>query len=161
MVTMLIKHMRIADEVYVSDKIPFKLKVAEELGADHTLTPAELSNYGNYFDIVFEAVGGFAIETTLNQAIYVTKNRGLIILLGAVEISPKIKLGIFHAKEAHLIGSFSLTYQDYIDAYNLVNSKVLRFSRLVTPQFPFSEALKAIRVALSHPESIKVMLIDK
>jgi threonine dehydrogenase-like Zn-dependent dehydrogenase len=152
--------MRVVDELYVSDKLPFRLKVAEELGADHTLTPAELSNYGNYFDIVFEAVGGFAIKTTLNQAIYVTKI-GVIILLGAVEISPKIKLGIFHVKEAHLIGSFTLTYQDYIDAYNMVNSKLLRLSRLITHQFPLSEAPKAIRVALSHPESIKVMLMDK
>ena len=114
-----LKYMRVMDEVFVSDKISFKLEIAKKLGADHVLTPPELSRkYNNFFDIVFEAVGGFSIERTINQAIEVLKEKGVVILLGAVEISPKIKLGIFHTKEGFLIGSFTLTYYDYVKAFN-------------------------------------------
>jgi threonine dehydrogenase-like Zn-dependent dehydrogenase len=58
---------------YIVDKIPKKLEIAKKLGADYTLTPIELSKYINTFDVVFEAVGGFAIEKTLNQAILCLK----------------------------------------------------------------------------------------
>jgi len=155
-----LKHMKIVDEVYISDKIPFKLEVARELGADRVLTPAELSNYNSYFDIVFEAVGGFAIEKTINLAISALRGKGVIVLLGAVEISPRVRLGIFHVKEGFLIGSFISTYQDYIEAYNLVNHRSIKLSRLITHRLPLSDAPKAIRIALSG-ESIKAMLIGE
>jgi L-iditol 2-dehydrogenase len=159
LVLQLLKHMKVVDEVYVTDKVPFKLSVAKDLGAERTLMPGELLNYGNYFDIVFEAVGGFAIELTLNQAIHAIRNKGIIILLGAVEVSPKVKLGIFHAKEGSLIGSFSLTWRDYTDAYNLVVSRNVELLRLVTHRFPLIDAPKAIRTALKG-NSIKVMLMS-
>jgi len=159
LVLQLLKHMKVVDEVYVTDKVPFKLSVAKDLGAERTLMPGELLNYGNYFDIVFEAVGGFAIELTLNQAIHAIRNKGIIILLGAVEVSPKVKLGIFHVKEGSLIGSFSLTWRDYIDAYNLMVSRNVELLRLVTHRFPLIDAPKAIRTAL-RGNSIKVMLMS-
>jgi threonine dehydrogenase-like Zn-dependent dehydrogenase len=114
-----LKYMRVVDEVFMSDKVSFKLEIAKKLGADHVLTPLELSRkYSNFFDIVFEAVGGFSIERTINQAIEVLKEKGVVILLGAVEISPKIKLGIFHTKEGFVIGSFTLTYYDNVKEFN-------------------------------------------
>jgi 2-desacetyl-2-hydroxyethyl bacteriochlorophyllide A dehydrogenase len=155
----ILKYMKLVDEVYVSDKIPFKLEIAKKLGADHVLTPPELPRkYSNFFDIVFEAVGGFSIESTINQAIEALKEKGVIILMGAVEISPKIKLGILHTKEGVLIGSFSLTYHDYVEAFNLVNSRKINVAQLVTHRFPLIEAPKAINIALSG-KSIKTILI--
>jgi len=159
LILQVLKYMRIVDEIYVSDKIPFKLEIAKKLGADYVLTPPELSRkYSNFFDIVFEAVGGFSIEKTINQAIEVLKEKGVIILLGAVEVSPKMKLGIFHTKEGFLIGSFTLTYNDYVEAFNLVNSRNINVAQLITHKFPLIEAPKAINVALGG-ESIKTLLI--
>jgi 2-desacetyl-2-hydroxyethyl bacteriochlorophyllide A dehydrogenase len=156
----ILKYMRLFDEIYVVDKIPKKLEIAKKLGADYTLTPIELSKHINTFDVVFEAVGGFAIEKTLNQVIYVLKEGGVIILMGAVEISPKVRLGVLHVKEGLLVGSYTLTYHDYIDAFNLVSSGEIKLAQLITHRFPLSDAPKAIRVALSG-ESVKVMLIGE
>lgn len=155
-----LKYMRLFDEIYIVDKIPKKLEIAKKLGADYTLTPIELSKYINTFDVVFEAVGGFAIEKTLNQAILCLKEGGVIILMGAVEMSPKVRLGVLHVKEGLLVGSYTLTYHDYIDAFSLVSSGEIKLAQLITHRFPLSDAPKAIRVALSG-ESVKVMLIGE
>jgi len=161
LILQVLKYMKTVDEVCMSDKYPHKLEIAKKIGADCVLTPSELSRkYNSYFNVVFEAVGGFAIENTVNQAIEVLKENGVIILLGAVEISPKIRLGIFHTKEGILAASFTLTYHDYIDAFNLVNSREINVAQLVTHKFPLIEAPKAVKVALTG-ESIKTMLIGE
>lgn len=157
----LIKMFNIAQAVYIIDLKEDKLEIARKLGADYALPATTLDKNvaKDSFDVIYECVGGYSIEETLNMAIKYVARNGVIVLMGAVEKSPRLKLGEFHRKEAILIGSYTLHYEDFINALNLISKGSIDSKMIISHKFIFEEADQAFRIALSG-KATKAVIIN-
>jgi len=153
----LLRILKVADEIFVVEPIELKRKIAVELGADVALTPSEALLRLREIDAVFECVGGYAVEKTINLALNLVKARGRIVLLGSVAFSPKVQLGTLHVKEVSITGSWTLTFNDFRKALELASQGKIKLKPLITHVFPLTDIDKAIKVALSS-QAIKVVV---
>jgi len=155
LILQLLKVLKIADEITVIEPIQLKRKIAMELGADSALSPSDDLSILKKTEAVFECVGGYNIEKTINLALDFVGPRGKIILVGSVEVSPKIRLGTLHTKEVSIIGAYTLTFNEFKEALMLADK--IKLKPLITHIYPLKDINNAIKTALS-PHAIKVIV---
>jgi L-iditol 2-dehydrogenase len=153
-----------ASEIFITDIVDSKLRLAEELGATAAINvnkedPIKTIRYltgGRGPDIVFDAVG---IERTFAQALNIVKTGGKVIVIGLgfgdLTTSPIINIP---CKEINVIGI--LRYANvFPQAIRLVASKKLPLTKLITHRLAFSELVKGMEMlAKGEGDAIKVMI---
>lgn len=153
-----------AKKVVVTDLIDFRLKLAEKLGADYVVNVAETDlekfveeELGvDSVDLVFECVG---VEATINQAIDVVRKGGQVVVVGVFSGKTPVKIHLVQDREIVLKGSLMYLREDFQRAIDLIASKKLQVSPLITHVVPLSRVEEAYRIAVEKKtEAVKVLV---
>lgn len=153
-------------KVICLDIEPDRLKLAESLGADYGFNALEADiadkvlelTHGRGADVTFEAVG---IETTLNQAIELTRKGGGVTLLGNVSPAVRFPLQSVVTRQIRIQGSCAIA-GEYPVILDMLDRKAIDVSPLISKEVPLKDA-PAWFEKLYHKEKglIKVMLLPE
>jgi 2-desacetyl-2-hydroxyethyl bacteriochlorophyllide A dehydrogenase len=143
-------------ETLITVKYPQQAQLARELGADHVVDIPQsnlrevvkgLTN-GRGMDVVVETVGG---AQQFDDSMAIVRRRGRVVLVAgyfeplAVDLAPVVW------SEAVVTGSNCYGYSgmetDFQAAIDLIASRKVDVSKIVTHRFPFSEITEAFAVA--------------
>ena len=143
--------------VLLSDPISERREFASSLGADVLLDPGSPTwlesvrkmSSGDGVDTVFDTVGGAA---TLSQGLSATREGGTVILfahsrpgeIASFDINSVFKY------ERRIIATYSGSLKEQDEVFNLLQSRTLDPSPLVSHRLPFSEFDKAIELSSRH-----------
>jgi L-idonate 5-dehydrogenase len=149
-----------AREIVAVDVRDEPLAYASKVGADRTINIAERAeelepfavNKG-YFDVVFEAAGQ---ASTVASALQYARPRGTIVLVGQGATADLPVSGVV-SKELNLRGSFRFD-TEFTLAVDLIGSRRVDISPLLSNTLPFTEARRAFELAGDKSRSMKVQL---
>ncbi|MBS7605933.1 MAG: NAD(P)-dependent alcohol dehydrogenase [Candidatus Bathyarchaeia archaeon] len=153
-----------ASEIFITDIVDYKLKLAEKFGATAAINskkedPVKSIKYltdGRGVDVVFEAVG---IDTTFNQALKLVKVGGKVVVigLGFKELSTVPVIDI-PTKELDIIGI--LRYANvFPEAIRLAAHRKLPLTKLITRRLDLPELVKGMEaIAEGKEDEVKVMI---
>ena len=153
-----------------TDVHDFRLGIARELGADHTINIArqdpldavkEITG-GIGVDCVIEAVGHYhevpGQRPPLEQAVQMIRNGGRIVTVGLAEQMSAVHFKTFVLKEAKMIAS-RVTLGEFPRAIRLMEKGLLHPELLITHQMTLSEVAAAFtQVDREEPETLKIVL---
>lgn len=150
-----------AREIVATDVLPEPLAVAARLGADRTIDvaadPGALAACAagtGTFDVLFECSG---TEAALRGAIPAMRPRGTILQLGIAGGEVSLPLNVIVAKELAMLGSFRF-HAEFALAAELVGSRRIDLTPLLTRTYPAEEALAAFEAAGDRRRAMKVHL---
>jgi L-iditol 2-dehydrogenase len=144
-------------------RTPSKRALAERLGADLTIDPADPKaleavlehTSGRGVDVAIEAVGR---GSTLATAIELTRIGGRLTLFGTItEPAPSIPYYQLYYKELMISNPRAAKPEDFPAAIEIVSSGRVELEPLVTEVFPLSRASEAV-AATGSGGSLKVIL---
>lgn len=152
-------------EVTVSDVVDYRLNVARELGAGHTINVkdippgaifVELYGKSNPMDLVLECVGS---QAALTQAIDSVKKGGQIVIVGVPSVDPQIRLSWVQDRELEIIGTLMYLRGDFEEAIRLISGAQVRAERLISRRFPLEQMALAMDTLLANRDtSLKTMI---
>ncbi|XP_039275521.1 sorbitol dehydrogenase-like isoform X2 [Nilaparvata lugens] len=156
-----------ARRVIITDLLDFKLEVAKELGADHTLLvkPSDDEKEvtkkiqeileGNLPDITIDCSG---FESTIKLGLQATRNGGTLVLVGMGAQEVKLPLLAAMCREVDIKGVFRYA-NDYPVVLSMISSGKLNLKKLITHKFNLEETLEAFNTARTGKGNpIKVMI---
>jgi L-iditol 2-dehydrogenase len=96
----------------------------------------------------------------LSEAIKVIRKGGTILFFGEPQKNSRIEVdfSVFYSKELKIITSYSATNEDFIKAIKFISENQDKFSKLVSHEFSFNDAIKAINLAKNGENRIKVVV---
>jgi propanol-preferring alcohol dehydrogenase len=132
------------------DLVPYRLRMAEEFGADLTINPEHIDPVkalldwtdGRGVDVAYDCIGN---QKAAEQAVDAVKKRGRVGIVGvsqALTLNPE---NHFIAKELTLFGSRNSTTREWDEMIASIRNG-LAISRIVTHSFPLTEAETAFDV---------------
>jgi 2-desacetyl-2-hydroxyethyl bacteriochlorophyllide A dehydrogenase len=149
--------------VYMSDVLPYRRRIALEMGANEVLDPKEdkwiekilQASGGEGFDAAFDAVG---IQATFNQALQSIHVRGVVVAIGGWQ-SITLDLGQIVRRELRLAGTLNYTPEDFSIAHQLLIEHAFNPDQILTNQYPLQDGEEVFKnIAQNLYESIKVVL---
>ena len=152
-------------EVIISDLYDAKLKIAKELGIDHTVN-VKRENFVEVVkeiyseegaDIVFECVG--SNKVTINQAIEVVKKGGRIVVVGVFKEPIPVNVGYIQDREIELVGTAVYTFKDFVSAIELLKRELIDLDLLISKVFSLEEVPKAFEYIDEHRDTVIKVLI--
>jgi len=155
-----------AGEVTVADFSKVRLELAKQLGADYVVDVAEADlvkwvqkNFGpDGIDKVFECVGG-SQQTTLKQAIELTRKGTRITVVGVFPGSIPVEMSLLQDREIELVGSLMYRGEDFPTAINLIHRGKIDAKRLISKVFPMDKVSDAFELLEREREGIiKIVL---
>lgn len=149
-----------ASEIVVTDLQDATLAVAAKVGASRTINVAshctELQEYEaekGQFDIAFECS---AAQPALRSAILCTRPMGTIVQVGVMG-NTAVPFNLLVSKEINLIGTHRFD-REFGQAVELINSRNLILSPIVTHSLPISEVGTAMAMAADRSKAVKVQI---
>ena len=146
-------------ELIVVDPVEFKLAVARELGAQHTLNPekADLAatvrelTGGIGADCVIEAVGE---PETLASTVKLVKRGGTVMLIGWTgNATDAIDLTSVTLDELTVLGTLGFC-QDFPVALKLISQGKVKVSPVITHRLPLEQVEEGIHMLHRHDEGV-------
>ena len=149
-----------AARVVVSDVVPWRLELAERLGASATVAAdaRQASRLGQIapdgFDIVVDATG---IPAVLEGAFAYAKPRGKVWVFGVTPVGTMVKLPAFEVfrRDLKVIGSFALN-RTFPQSIALIESGAVQVEPLISHQLGLDEFARGIDLAQHDPNRLKV-----
>jgi len=140
-----------------------RLATAKKFGAEKTCRTEKVMNLsrtftnGMGFDYVFECTG---IPEVWKASVHYVRRGGTVILFGGCKSGTTVTYdtGRIHYDEITLKGVFHFTPQDVKKAYELLCSRRLKVSRLISGRYPLEKIQTAFR-NLSKGRGIKYAII--
>jgi 2-desacetyl-2-hydroxyethyl bacteriochlorophyllide A dehydrogenase len=156
-----------AESVTAIDIIDKRLSLAEELGADQSINAKSFTEGGRDlkesclqfggFDVVIEAVG---VEITVQQAIYLTKSGGTVVLMGLGQKEVKIDAHHVVENEIALRGTYIFVEKDGADAIRLLQEGLVDIGKMVDCVEPLEKGPDLFaRLAREDGSLFKVLMI--
>ena len=155
-------------EVIISAKYKHQGKMAEKLGADYITrvttqdveTEMKAISKNGKVDVVIDTV---ATEQTFHDAIRIVRKAGAVCLVGGYTKSLNVSLRPIVSKELHVLGSACYSYsglkKDFDAVIELVATKKVDVTPLITHRFPLNEIGEAFKIAADKISgSIKVLI---
>jgi D-arabinitol dehydrogenase (NADP+) len=149
-----------ATTVAVTDIAPQRLKLAQQLGADHALINDEslatqlatIAPEG--FDIVADATG---LPTVLEQSIQFARPRGKIWVFGVCPPDAKVSFVPYEIfrKDLSIIGSFAVN-RTFSESIALIQSGAIDVKPLISHQLPLDEFASGFDLAQHAPDRMKI-----
>lgn len=152
-----------ADRVYISDVLEYRLRAAEEMGADYVINASREDvaeevvslTDGRGVDVAVEAAGAGG---TWQQAVRATRPHGRVVVAGFSSGSAEVRVSDVVAKELQVIGS-RVYWHDFPTALRLLARGIVRVERLITHRFLLREVARAFEVADKRlEEALKVVV---
>lgn len=157
-----------AEKTIVSDLIDFRLKVAEEFGADVVIN----SENADLTEVVMSETGGRGVDLAIVTApsleaykagLNICRKGGKLCVFAPtspgnfLEISPK---QLFFS-ELQIIPSYSTSHVETREASELIKTGKLKVKELITHRFALEDTAQAFKTALEDKESLKVMVLNQ
>ncbi len=153
-----------ASMVVVSEPNPVRRKIASARGYERVIDPTQEDleavvmelTHGIGADITFEVAG---LSQTVNQAISVTRPGGRIVQVGVPTEAVNIDIRKVIIGELEIIGEHA-TQWDFGTSIELIRSKKVDMTSLITHTMPLAKGLEAMNLAMTSSEAVKVVLIN-
>lgn len=155
-----------ASQVFISDISEFRLKRALELGIDFAINVSS----ENLVEKVKELTEGFGVDviiiaagvsSLLTQAVECVARGGRIIVFSPFDKNSIININSrrFFEDEISIIGSYSSTPFDYVEAMHMILDGKIKVKQMITHRFGLKDLGRAVELA-SNPteEFLKVMI---
>lgn len=154
-----------AAQVMVSDISDYRLRLAEECGADFTVNTAKkefndaiTENFGpDKADVIYDCAGN---NTTINQAIRSARKGSMIILVAVFAGMANADLAVLNDHELDLNTTMMYRHEDYVKAIELVNAGKVALKPLMSKVFPFAQYKQAYEYIDNNQETSMKILID-
>jgi 2-desacetyl-2-hydroxyethyl bacteriochlorophyllide A dehydrogenase len=149
-----------AVRVVVTDVVPWRLQMAEQLGATHTIVAdnqqtAKLKALEpDGFDIVADATG---IPAVLEGTFQFVKPRGKIWVFGVTPIGTYVKFPSYEVfrRDLKIIGSFAVN-RTFPQSIALIQNGAIKVEPLISHQLPLEDFSKGLELAEKDPKRVKV-----
>jgi 2-desacetyl-2-hydroxyethyl bacteriochlorophyllide A dehydrogenase len=154
----------------IVDLQPFRLDIARQLGAEHTLDIRDVDpvervlelTHGAGADCVIECVGHWhdvpGRESPMAQAVKMVRPGGRVVTAGLGDDPSSVHFKTLVLKEAQIIAS-RVTLGEFPRAIQLMGKGLLHPERLITDQLPMREVTSAFqRLDAEDPKSVKIVL---
>ena len=149
-----------AAEIVATDVAPFTLELAKNIGADHIYNvanaPSALRQYDDdkgHFDVHLECSG---VAAALTDAVPALRPGAIIMQLG-LGGDMRLPMQAITAKEIEIRGSFRF-HAEFFTAVDLMRSKRLDVTPLITHKIPLDHAVEAFDLAGDRNQAIKVQI---
>jgi L-gulonate 5-dehydrogenase len=144
--------------VLLVDTVASRLAYAEGMGAD-VLDASKIDLVGAAREwaggggpeVVFEATG---VAELTQSCIRLVAQAGRVVVVSLSSASAPIRVGDLPLKEVDVLGSSCCRAEEFAAAVDLVSRRRDAAARLVTHEFPFEEAPKAMEYAMTHPGEV-------
>lgn len=153
-----------AGRVFIADKLGYRLKIAQQMGADVTIdtTTDKLvetvldATHGRGVDKVLECAGS---SETVNAAIHMARQGGTVMLIGLLsELYPKIDIHTAMFKELRL-QTLKRSNHRAQEALNLMYSG--RFpTALLTHHLPLEQTPKAFDMMTNYTDGVGKVVVE-
>ena len=152
-----------AGKVIISDTIDERLRIAQRLGADHTINAKQedtvertkelTSGYGA--DVVIEAIG---MPATWEQALKMVRKGGRVLEFGGCPPNTEIKVSTeqLHYGETTVMGAFHTTPTHFKKALNLIASGTINVKPLITNHVKLRDIKQALETLATSRTDIKI-----
>lgn len=153
-----------ASKIFSTDINEYRLGMAKKMGADHIINANEdiqseikKHNNGSLVDVVILSTGATAAA---KQAFEIVKPGGTILLFAPTNPGETISLNLFDLwnKQVKIVSTYAGAGKDIIDAIDMISSKRLIVTDMITHKLPLTDAQKGFILAAGAEESIKVIL---
>ncbi len=156
-----------AQKVIVSEMVPERIKIAEEVGADYVINPQKQNlkdtlmklSYNRGPDVIITAVSSVRAQ---EESLDLIARCGRIVFFGGLPKGIEIinfKSNIVHYKQVIVTGTTGSSVTQYHKSLELAASKKIDLKKLISKKFKLQEAEKAFSSAVS-PENLKVLFIN-
>jgi L-idonate 5-dehydrogenase len=143
-----------AEEVWSTDMLEQPLKIASDVGVDHTVRIGSDDLPDRYFDVAIEASGASA---AVGPTLAAVRNRGVMVQLGMFPPGPRpAELSALVAKEIDLRGAFRFDTEFDESIALLAGSSAL--DPVITHSLALRDAVAAMDIAADPASSGKVVL---
>ncbi len=149
-----------AVRVVVTDVVPWRLQMAEQLGATHTVVADQQQASKlkaiepDGYDIVVDATG---IPAVLEGTFPYAKPRGKIWVFGVTPQGTTVKFPSYEVfrKDLQIIGSFAVN-RTFPQSIALIQSGAIKVEPLISHQLPLDDFSKGLELAEKDPKRVKV-----
>lgn len=149
-----------AVRVVVTDVVPWRLQMAEQLGATHavvadTQQTARLTSIEpDGYDIVVDATG---IPAVLEGTFQYVKPRGKVWVFGVTPIGTYVKFPAYEVfrRDLKIIGSFAVN-RTFPQSIALIQNGAIKVEPLISHQLPLDDFSKGLELAEKDPKRVKV-----
>jgi L-iditol 2-dehydrogenase len=154
-----------ASKVMVTDLVDYRLKMAEQLGADlavngqkeNALERVRLATENRGVDVVIvTAPNAKAVE----DSVQMVRRGGRILLFAPIQPDQYARLSphrLFFS-EITVVPSYSVSHIETRKALELISSGKLKAKELITHRFPLSQTQEAFQTAAKSKECLKVIV---
>lgn len=171
------------NKIIVVDKSDHRLNIAKQLGADVVINASvddpnekilDIVGYITMFlegfselqipkvDVVYDCVGYMKSHPgtpVIQQAIDMVRTiRGRIVIHGLFEENVNLDLLPLVGKQNTIIGSFGFDPSDIKQALELMQSKKIDRTKIISHEFPLDQAKEAFEMQCNVNESVKVLI---
>jgi len=153
-----------ADRIIATDISDYRLKAAQQFGADATIdgaedVPARLRdlNQGRRADVVIVCTGAMA---AIRQAIKAVDRGGTLLFFAptAAGVDVPIPLFDFWRDEINVLTSYAGSGDDLKESLELIRDRKVRVADMVTHRLPLAQAGLGFQLMAGGQDSIKVIL---
>lgn len=154
-----------ADYIIATDVVEYRLKAAEKFGADVSIHakdyyPAQLRrlNQGRLADLVIVTTG---LPQAIAQAIESVERGGTILFFAPTQGNVQIPIPfnqLFWRNEITLTSSYAGSPADYKEALDLIASKKLNISEMITHRLNLDQTGLGFKLVSEAKESLKVIV---
>lgn len=153
------------EKVILIDLVEERLDFARALGADETINAGKenveekvrqlTGGYGA--DVVIEAIG---LPATWEQALKLVRKGGKVLEFGGCPPGTEIRLNTekLHYGEITVLGTFHTTPMHFRKALNLIASKTIDVSPLITRRMKLDEIKEAFQILATSKNEIKIAI---
>ena len=157
-----------ATHIIVTDIVDYRLKMAEQLGADLAINPQR----ENLVEKVKEATGNRGADVVIATApnvkavedsIQIVRRGGKLLLFAPTQPHQYARLSphrLFFS-EITVIPSYSVSHIETRTAMQLISSGKIKAKELITHRFPLNRTADAFQTAAKNKECLKVVVENK
>lgn len=153
-----------AIKIFATDIDDFRIKTAKKMGADIVINakeevPEEVKkhNDGASADLVILCAG---VPSAAEQAMNSVAAGGTILLFAPTEPGVEIPFPMFDLwnKQVKIVSTYAGAPRDLKESIELIRSRKVKVTDMITHRFPLSEAAKGFKLAAQAKNSIKIII---
>ena len=142
--------LRGARNIIVSDAADFRLGVARQMGANHTINPrsadfiaaVESITGGRMCDFAIEAVG---IAPTASSSLECLRIGGTAIWIGNAQKRVEVNMQKIVTTELTIKGNYVYDFPGFVESLKLLEAKRIDIAPLMTHAYPLSDGVRAFK----------------
>jgi len=153
-----------ASRIFATDIDDYRLKTAKKLGADVVIyakenIPEQVKKYNNrkLADLVILCVG---VPSAAKQTLESVVTGGTVLFFAPTEPGVEIPFPLFDLwnKQVKMVSTYAGAPKDLEEAIELIRTKKVKVTDMITHRFPLSEAAKGFKLAARAKNSIKIII---